>query len=201
MTKSKPRYFDPEEPTDKLPKSKKKSLKKTKQTRVIKIRPNFSEEAITKQRINHRKNEEKRHKVDPKLIEKYRRGAGIENVRNIKTKLLVSKLKRKEKAVEWSAEQTARVEQLMVEDAGVLEADDGEVTRQFKQTEIVKHVDITAATKHFNLELTDFGPYRMKYTRNGRHLLLGTYFRLCLILYERDIGNVSILRRSWLIIE
>lgn len=182
MTKSKPRYFDPEEPTDKLPKSKKKQVKKPKQTRVIKIRPNFSEEAIIKQRINHRKNEEKRRKLDPKLVEKYRRGAGIENVRNIKTKLLVSKLKRKEKAVEWSAEQTARVEQLMVEDAGVLEADDGEVTRQFRQTEIVKHVDITAATKHFNLELTDFGPYRMKYTRNGRHLLLGNYFTRALTL-------------------
>lgn len=55
----------------------------------------------------------------------------------------------------------------------LLEADPGETTTQFRQEQILESVDITAATKHFTLHLNEFGPYRMRYTRNGRHLLLG----------------------------
>lgn len=54
-----------------------------------------------------------------------------------------------------------------------MEADDGETTTQFTQKQIVESVDIASAAKHFELQLEKFGPYRAKYSRNGRHLLLG----------------------------
>lgn len=54
-----------------------------------------------------------------------------------------------------------------------IEADPGETTTQFTQKHIKQNVDITSAAKQFELHLNDFGPYRAKYTRNGRHLLLG----------------------------
>lgn len=67
---------------------------------------------------------------------------------------------------------TARTELLLTEDYGCLEADAGQVTVQYNQKQIADNVDITSAAKHFTLNL-DFGPYYIKYTRNGRHLVLG----------------------------
>lgn len=54
-----------------------------------------------------------------------------------------------------------------------LAADPGETTTQFTQKQIKENIDISSAAKQFELNLHDFGPYRMRYTRNGRHLLLG----------------------------
>lgn len=42
-----------------------------------------------------------------------------------------------------------------------------------KQTDIARAVDITNATKHFELELDKLGPYKCNYYKNGRLLLLG----------------------------
>lgn len=54
-----------------------------------------------------------------------------------------------------------------------LEVDEDNRTTAITQKQIKNNVDVTAATKVFELSL-DFGPYRAKYSRNGRHLLLGS---------------------------
>jgi hypothetical protein len=38
--------------------------------------------------------------------------------------------------------------------------DEGELTTQFSQQQIASSVDIASATKHFDLCLAEFGPYR-----------------------------------------
>lgn len=50
--------------------------------------------------------------------------------------------------------------------------DPGERTTLITQEQIYENVDISAQCKKFDLKL-QFGPYRARYTRNGRHLVLG----------------------------
>ncbi|XP_015126820.1 WD repeat-containing protein 46 [Diachasma alloeum] len=113
--------------------------------------------------------------VNKQKLARHRRGDGLPlrpGRTSIKNKTLLKKLRLREKAIERAAEQAARAELLLTEESGHLEADIGEHTTQYHQREIADNVDITSATKHFRLNL-DFGAYRHKYTRNGRHLLLG----------------------------
>ncbi|VDO08225.1 unnamed protein product [Haemonchus placei] len=69
---------------------------------------------------------------------------------------------------------------------GFIEGDEGEPTYIIRQKEIADAVDIANASKagfllremamyhcYFELHLENFGPYRICYTDNGRHLLLG----------------------------
>ncbi|XP_066250897.1 WD repeat-containing protein 46 [Euwallacea similis] len=87
-------------------------------------------------------------------------------------KILLRKIEEKEKDIKFATESAAVTEVLLIEDAGFLEADSGETTTQFTQKQIANSVDITAAAKSFELNL-EFGPYRAKYTKNGRHLVIG----------------------------
>lgn len=48
-----------------------------------------------------------------------------------------------------------------------------ERTWNFKQEEIVKVVDASAARKAFDLSLPELGPYSLDFTRSGRFMLLG----------------------------
>ncbi|XP_057669233.1 WD repeat-containing protein 46 [Diorhabda carinulata] len=112
-------------------------------------------------------------KVRPskKLIKKYSKGPKV-NVEGVRTSIHKRKILTKEKKIQFAIEQAAKTEVLLTEDTGYLEADSGETTTQFTQKQIVQAVDIASAAKHFDLRL-DFGPYRAKYTKNGRHLLIG----------------------------
>ncbi len=71
-----------------------------------------------------------------------------------------------------AAASAARTEILLQEEKGYIEAEGMERTFKFKQQDIKEAVDITTAKKSFDLNLTDFGPYRLDYTRNGRELLI-----------------------------
>ncbi|KAJ9582025.1 hypothetical protein L9F63_003608, partial [Diploptera punctata] len=102
----------------------------------------------------------------------YKRGEGFSGD-GVKSDIHKMKLKRREENVEFAVEQSARAELLLAEESGFLIPDEGEITRQFTQKQIAESVDVTSATKHFDLHLAQFGPYRMNYSRNGRHLLIG----------------------------
>lgn len=82
-------------------------------------------------------------------------------------------LSKTESDVRFSRQQAKYSQVLLQEDAGFLEVDEGEDLSSVTQEEIKKHVDIMSAVKGFDLSLEKFGPYRINYTRNGRHLLIG----------------------------
>ncbi|XP_038127442.1 WD repeat-containing protein 46 [Cyprinodon tularosa] len=82
-------------------------------------------------------------------------------------------VKRAEEGSEMAQKQAARFDLLLPEDAGFLEGDEDEDTCMISQEDIADAVDITSGAKYFNLKLSQFGPYRLDYSRTGRHLLLG----------------------------
>ncbi|KAK8730681.1 hypothetical protein OTU49_007869 [Cherax quadricarinatus] len=112
--------------------------------------------------------------IDPKLLQKYSKGEGVE-VKSIgyKNKYLAHKLKEKEKAFQEAEAAAARAEILLTETSGQLLAEDDSYTSHITQRDIRDAVDITSAAKSFDLNLNQFGPYKMRFTRNGRHLVLG----------------------------
>ncbi|KAM4610892.1 WD repeat-containing protein 46 [Polymixia lowei] len=74
---------------------------------------------------------------------------------------------------ELSQTRAARYDLLLPEDAGFLEGDADEDTYTISQEDIADAVDITSGAKYFNLNLSQFGPYRLDYSKTGRQLLLG----------------------------
>ncbi|KAL3871801.1 hypothetical protein ACJMK2_039773 [Sinanodonta woodiana] len=129
----------------------------------------------------HGQQKEFRKKLDPfpgdapvpqEKIKKYRRGKKLHSTK-ARNKLESYKLIEKEKKLSLAVVQAARSELLLQEEAGFLEAEEGEDITELTQHDIADVVDITSAQKFFELNLNEFGPYRMNYTRNGRFLLLG----------------------------
>ncbi|XP_004535068.1 probable U3 small nucleolar RNA-associated protein 7 [Ceratitis capitata] len=113
----------------------------------------------------------KKHKIPKDTLKKYHKGPKV-RTKGVKTKFFKEKQERKEVYLEYATEQAARTEILLTERQGFIEPDEEELTAQYRQEEIAQNVDILSASKHFKLNL-DFGPYSMRYTKNGRHLLLG----------------------------
>lgn len=109
--------------------------------------------------------------VPKKLMSKYQRGKKL-HTKGARTHHGHVKLVQNEKKVTMAVKQAARSERLLQEQSGFMIPEDGESTTNVTQSDIVQAADITTAQKHFNLELTQFGPYKAQYTRNGKHLLI-----------------------------
>ena len=63
---------------------------------------------------------------------------------------------------------------MLGDEAGFIESDsDDEFTGKVTQIQIKKSVDVESADKGFDLNLPQFGPYKIDYTRNGRFLVMG----------------------------
>lgn len=106
--------------------------------------------------------------VDEHKLKKWRTGESSRGY--ARTKFHSEKIKAREKIFEKVAEKSARAELLCTEEEGVLE---GEKTYQITQNDIRSAADEATQQKIFDLRLDQFGPYRLDYTRNGRHLLIG----------------------------
>ncbi|XP_014252144.1 WD repeat-containing protein 46 [Cimex lectularius] len=132
----------------------------------------MSRELTRKEARKKNKWDKERIPIPPKVLAKHSRGTGMKRLNEVENKSLRTKMLRKEKTIEWAEKQAARTEILLTEDAGFIEYDEGETTKTVSQHQIAKNTDILSATKFFELDIP-FGPYRIDYTRNGRHLLIG----------------------------
>ena len=115
--------------------------------------------------------------IDPAALERHSRGDGVRHEK-IKTKYGQKMAKRREELARSVEETAARAEILLDEDAGYLEMgrteeEVEEFTARVTQTFLKRNVDTESARKGFELNLSQFGPYTLDYTRNGRSLVLG----------------------------
>ena len=115
--------------------------------------------------------------IDPAALERHSRGEGV-RYEKVKTKYGQKMAKRREELAVSVEETAARAEILLQEDAGYLETgrteeELEEFTGRITQIHLKRNVDIESAQKGFELNLSQFGPYTLDYTRNGRYLVLG----------------------------
>ncbi|CCD22466.1 Utp7p NDAI_0A03090 [Naumovozyma dairenensis CBS 421] len=95
------------------------------------------------------------------------------NYKQIKDKKLKAGLKKIDDEYRHAVASAAATEYLLPESIGFMEAEDEmEKTFKVKQSEIKSSVDVTTANKAMDLQLKEFGPYNINYSRNGTHLLI-----------------------------
>ncbi|KAM6977821.1 WD repeat-containing protein 46 [Aplochiton taeniatus] len=110
--------------------------------------------------------------VPQEKLNKFKRKDKNKMPSRLKEKLRVV-VSNSEAAAKLAQTHAARYDLLLPEDAGFLEGDEGEDTCNISQEDIAAAVDITSGAKYFNLDLSQFGPYSLDYSKTGRHLLLG----------------------------
>ena len=60
----------------------------------------------------------------------------------------------------------------MNENKGSIKLDENEKMFQLSQKDIIDNVNIKTSNKMFNLQLDEYAPYKISYTRNGQYLAL-----------------------------
>lgn len=109
-------------------------------------------------------------KIKKNVLHKFDKGDTVKST-GLKTKYHQKLWQERDKQIELAIRQSARTTVLLNEQEGFIDAETD--VKTICQSEIVSNVDITSASKHFNLNVDQFGPYKHKYSVNGRHLLLG----------------------------
>lgn len=115
---------------------------------------------------NHLKNP----KIKKSNLQKFDDGVTTKR-KGLKTKYHHKLWQERDKQIKLASRHSARTEVLLNEQDGYIISE--EASADLRQADICANVDIISASKHFSLNLSQFGPYRMKYSENGRHLLLG----------------------------
>jgi U3 small nucleolar RNA-associated protein 7 len=109
--------------------------------------------------------------ADKKLNEaaaKYARGSMDFNTKSVEHKALRKTLEGTKKRIVDAATRTATTEVLLTSDPGFIEMDDNRKVYSLKQKDIVENVDMNTAKNALDLQLTNFGPYSVNYSNNGR---------------------------------
>ncbi|CAD5224862.1 unnamed protein product [Bursaphelenchus xylophilus] len=141
--------------------------------KVFSSNPRFSKDKVGKEKRRPKKRKLiEKVEIDEKQIE----DNDVDDIselqpERVKTKLHVKKITKKKETFKQRIEAKIRAELLNADDNGGVDIEEGKETYFLEQKDIVNAVDTAAASKHFTLDL-DYGPYKGKYIRNGRHLLL-----------------------------
>jgi len=117
------------------------------------------------------KKKKKRPKKKKNLeTDKFSRGERV-NIRNVdrREKLKISRV---ERANTFVVQEAAKAQVLLTQEAGYLEPEGMEKTYEISQQELLDYVDLQTEAKVFDLSLPDLGPYKIRYSPNGTHLLL-----------------------------
>jgi hypothetical protein len=106
---------------------------------------------------------------DP-TIQKYAHGkVNFKGSKNNPKKLRKTLLETTQSILE-AAKAASDAEVLLPAEAGDIQMEKGFQTFKLKQSEIRDNVDLNTARNIMNLSLTNFGPYQVNYSRNGRSL-------------------------------
>jgi U3 small nucleolar RNA-associated protein 7 len=126
---------------------------------------------VQKKRVNNSQNNKK--EVIDESVNKYVRGSLKVSTKHIAHKGLRLTIQEQQDSIMDSAKRTAETEVLLPSTAGLIETENNAKTYKITQSIIQKNVDLNTSKNAIDLQLTEFGPYRVDHTRNGRFMLMG----------------------------